>query len=108
MRPPHASWLLGLLAACAACSPGSALPDLSLRGLGIVHQRAADASSRRVDLALTVQLTFRPTRRTNRYALALLRDPVLWAEAAQCSDAALCAWANSEERATLITLGVPP
>ena len=101
-------WPLTMLA-LAACSAPGALPVLSLRAFGLLHQGRADTTpTRALDLAFTVQLSFQPNPRRRLRIHMFVPEEAAWLDALGCSDPLLCAWASGAEQATLLALGVPP
>lgn len=99
--------LVGASACCACATPP--LPTLSLRGLAIVHERAADGRvrSRSIDYALTAQLAFfTEAGGSADLASELTPEAQLFSESLACAEPTLCLWASAAERSTLLALGV--
>jgi hypothetical protein len=100
--------LVAALVVLSACHRPGSLPSLSLRALGVLHQRRSDSvPTHAFDWALTAQLAFEPNPKQLR-RLVYVPDPIVVQEAIACAEPLLCAWANATEQSTLAGLGVPP
>ena len=105
------SWFLSATllgaTACCACAGPPRLPSLSFRAIAIVHDRTSAEHKRSVDCALTAQLTwFADTNTSADLASQLTPEAQLFDETLNCSEPALCVWASTAERSTLLALGV--